>query len=166
MLSASRVNELYNNNKFPTEVFGSKSIKNIQGNIKFQNVNFSYNEKIPVLEDVSFEIKQNTIVSFVGKSGSGKSTIASLLSKLYYLKDEESGTILIDNININDLSKDTIRDNICLVSQSPYIFDMTIAENLRLAKPNATIEELNEVLKITELYDFVKLQPEKLDRCL
>lgn len=163
LLSASRVNELYNDEKFPTEVFGSKSIKNVKGNIKFQNVSFSYNKDIPVLKNISFEIKPNTIVSFVGKSGSGKSTIASLLSKLYYLNDENSGTILIDDININDLSKDTIRDNICLVSQSPYIFDMTIAENLRLANPNATDSELDEVLKFSELYDFVYSQPNKLD---
>lgn len=162
LLSANRLNELYSEDKFPTEKFGNKTISDISGKLTFKNVNFKYNENAEVLQNINFEIEPNSIVSFVGKSGSGKSTIASLISKLYYL-DDNSGEILLDDININELTRNTIRDNICLVSQFPYIFDMTIEENLKLAKPNATTEEIDEVLKIAELYDFVYSQPNKLE---
>ena len=162
LLCASRLNELFDDSKFPSETFGDTTLTEVKGKIQFKNVNFKYTNNVPVLEDVDFTIHPNTIVSFVGKSGSGKSTIALLLSKLYFL-EENSGDIFLDDKNINSLTKETIRNNICLVSQSPYIFDMTIAENLKLAKPDASHEEMDDVLKKTELYDFVYSCPDKLD---
>ena len=159
-LSAQRINDLYNEEKFPTETFGDKDIKNIKGEVEFNNVNFEYVENTPVLNNLSFKIKPNSLTSFVGESGSGKSTIINLLNKLY---TANSGEILIDNININELSQSGLRDNVCIVSQSPYIFNMTLKENLLLAKPDATDEEIDKVLKDAELYDFIQTLPNKIN---
>lgn len=161
-LAASRINELYNEEEFPGEKFGDVDLEKVEGKIEFKNVSFKYVEDIPVLEDISFSIEPNSIVSFVGASGSGKSTISSIMCKLYSL-DENNGEVLIDGVNINNLTKKSIRNNMCLVSQSPYIFDMTIKENMRFAKADATEEEIYEVLKKAELYDFIMNQPEKLE---
>ena len=84
--------------------------------------NFQYNNK-ELFKDLSFEIKPNTMVAFVGKSGEGKSTILKLIGKNYKLN---SGKILIDDTDINELSENTIRNNISIVSQSPYIFNLSI----------------------------------------
>lgn len=161
-LAAQRVNELFDEEKFPTEKFGDVELEKVKGEIEFKNVNFEYVQDMPVLKDVSFKIAPKTIVSFVGESGTGKSTIISLLNRLYTLQDG-CGEITLDGTNINTLTRDSLRNNICVVSQSPYVFDMTIAENLRLANPNATEDELYKALKKAELYDFVQTQKDKLN---
>lgn len=161
-LRAKRVNELYNEQLYPLESFGDKELPNFEGKVEFKNVSFQYEDNLPVLKNVSFTIQPHTIVSFVGESGTGKSTIIGLFNKLYTVADGH-GEILLDGININTLTKDSIRNNVCIVSQNPYIFNMTIAENLRLAKENATDEELSSALKQAEMLDFVDTLPDKLE---
>ena len=80
----------------------------------------------------------------------------------YHGKDGE-GEILLDNVNVNELTQDCLRNSICIVSQSPYIFNMTLKENLLLAKPDASDDEINKVLKDAELYDFIQTLPNKID---
>lgn len=158
-VSAKRMRELFDESKFKCEHFGNKKIKNPKGKITFNNVAFSYkdeNKSVKVFEKLSFTIKPNTTVAFVGKSGSGKSTLLNLISKMY---ECEEGQVLIDNINIKDLSKEALRSTISQVNQFPYIFDMSIKDNLLLAKPNATDEEITEVLNNASLLDFVNSLP-------
>ena len=104
-------------------------------------------------------IPANKTVALVGRSGCGKSTILNLIPKLY---TADSGKVLIDGINVNDLTRDSIRSNISLVSQFPYIFDTTIKKNLLLAKPDATDEEINDVVKKSNM-DFLTDMPKGLD---
>lgn len=113
-----------------------------------------------IFESLSFSIKPNTTVAFVGKSGSGKSTILNLMSKMY---EVDGGKVLIDGVNINDLDKETLRNNISLVNQFPYIFDMTIKENLLLAKKEATEQEIFDAIKKASLLDFVNSLPEGIN---
>lgn len=160
-LAAQRLNEIMDDNKYPREKFGDKTLDNFEGNIEFKNVRFAY-LKDDVLNGVSFKIKPHSINSFVGQSGSGKSTIVSLISKLYDL-GEDGGEILFDGVNVKELTEKCLRTSVCTVSQSPYIFNMTIAQNLRLAKPNATDEELIDVLSRANIMDFVQSLPEKLN---
>lgn len=161
-LAAHRMNELYDEKSYPIEVFGDTKLEDCKGEIEFKNVSFEYVEDKPVLKDVSFKIQPQTIVSFVGMSGEGKSTIVSLMNKLYDLK-EGCGQICLDGHDITTLTRDSIRDNICVVSQAPYVFDMTVAENLKLSKPDATEEEMQEALKKAEFYDFVMELKDKLN---
>lgn len=92
------------------------------------------------------------MVAIVGKSGEGKSTILKLINKSYSTND---GEILIDNYNINTLSEETIKNNISIVSQSPYIFNLSIKENIKLANPQATDKEIEEVCKEAQLHDVI-----------
>ena len=180
-----RMFALYDNKEFVCEKFGNISLKHVKGKIEFKNVSYSYIEyeeekenqddkdgnnvktkkknktkperKIAsvnkIFDNLSFKIEPNTTVAFVGKSGSGKSTILNLMSKMYEVDD---GEVLIDNVNINDLDKKTLRNSISLVNQFPYIFDMTIKENLLLAKQDATDEEINDAICKASLKEFIE----------
>lgn len=109
-LAAQRLNEILNDDKYPCEKFGDKTLENFDGNIEFKNVKFSYS-KGDVLNDVSFKIKPRSINSFVGASGSGKSTIVSLINKLYDL-DDDCGEILFDGVNVKELTKQSLRKSV------------------------------------------------------
>ena len=161
-ISTNRIKELFDNEKFATEKFGTKHIKKVKGKFEFKEVHFNY-ERNEVLKGVTFTVNPDETVAFVGKTGSGKTTIFNLLCKMY---EVDKGEILIDDININELDKDTIRGNITVISQSPYIFNMSIKDNLKLVKPNLTNKEMKEALKTACLYDFVESLPNKYDTIL
>lgn len=158
-LSSGRVYEIIEG-KFKKEKFGKKHLDYIEGNFEFKNVTFGYEKSRPILKNLSFKVNANETVAFVGKSGGGKTTVFSLIDKLYTVKD---GEILIDGININDLDKDSIRNNISIITQSPYIFNFTIKENLKITKNDATDEEIIEACKIAQLHDYIMTLPDKYD---
>lgn len=151
-LSAEKIFDVIESEKFPKETFGSKHLKKAEGNIEFKNVSFKYDEEQEVLKDVNFKINPNETVSFVGKSGSGKSTIFNLIAGLYY---PSGGQILIDGIPITELDKDSIRGNLSIISQNPYIFNMSIRENLQIIKEDLTEEEMVKACKMACLHDFI-----------
>ena len=151
-LSATRVFKIIHSDEFKKEEFGNEILTKVKGNFEFKDVSFSYNGKDKVLDNISFKVKANETVAFVGKSGSGKTTIFNLLCKMYDIKD---GEITIDGTNIKKLTKDTIRGNITIISQSPYIFNMSIKDNLRLVKQDVTDEEIKEACKLACLDEFI-----------
>ena len=159
-LSCNRVREVFDGKEFVKEKFGKEKIDNVKGNIEFNNVEFFYKENKPVLKDLNFKIKSNSTVAFVGKSGSGKSTIFNLICKIY---DPISGSITLDGKDIKTLSKDTIRGNITVISQDPYIFNMTIRDNLKIVKNNLKEEDMIKYAKMACFDDFVKTLPEGYD---
>lgn len=156
-LAAQRVFEIID--EYPKEEFGTTTLKNIKGEINFDNVTFAYEEGENVLENLDLKFEPNKTTAVVGKSGSGKSTILALINKLYTVND---GSITIDGVNINELTEDAIRNNIGIVTQTPYIFNRTIRENLLFINPNATEEQMITALKRAQIYTFVK----KLDKGL
>ncbi|MBQ4262914.1 MAG: ABC transporter ATP-binding protein [Bacilli bacterium] len=158
-LSASRVFEIINGKKFKKESFGTMHLDKVNGDFEFKNVAFAYG-KNKVLNDVSFKINANETVAFVGKSGSGKTTIFNLLCKMY---DIDKGEILIDGINIKKLDRESIRGNITIISQNPYIFNLSIKENLKLVKEDLTNKEMIEACKVACLHDFIMSLPKKYD---
>lgn len=159
-IAADRVFEVVDDGYFKKEKFGTKNIKKVKGDFEFKNVTFAYDDSKKVLKDISFKVNANETVAFVGKSGSGKSTIFSLINKLYNI---DEGEILIDGININDLSKDSLRNNMSIITQNPYIFNFSIKENLKLVKENMTDEEMIEVCKTACLHDFIMTLPDGYD---
>lgn len=124
-------------------------------NISVQNINFKYEEE-NVLKDFSLEIKKGQTVALVGQSGSGKSTIANLLTRFY---DVNNGSISIDGINIKDLNLQSLRSLMGLVTQDSILFNDTIKANIALGKLDATDDEIIEALKIANAYEFVKDLP-------
>lgn len=159
-ISASRVFELIDQDKYKKEHYGNVHIDKILGKISFKNVNFSYNEKNKVLNNVSFEVLPNQTIGFVGKSGSGKTTIFSLINKMYNVKDN---MIFIDDYDINSLDETSIRNNISLVMQNPYIFNMSIKDNLRVINKNVSDKKIKDVCKIACIHDFIMSLPDKYD---
>ncbi len=159
-LSASRIFNIISGKDFPKEKFGSKHLDKVEGNFEFKNVTFNYVDNEPVLDNMSFKVKANETVAFVGKTGVGKTTIFNLLCKMY---DIEKGEITIDGVNIKELDKESIRGNITIISQNPYIFNLSIRDNLRLVKENLTEEEMVEACKMACLHDFIEVLPDKYD---
>lgn len=159
-LSSERIFSIMDSEEFPKEKFGKKQLKKIRGDFEFKNVCFGYKPEQLTIKNMNFKIKANSTVAFVGKSGAGKSTVFSLLCKMY---DINSGDITIDGISIKELDKDSIRGNITIISQNPYIFNMSIKENLRLVKENLTDEEMVEACKTACLDEFINSLPEGYD---
>ena len=158
-LSCNRVFSLLDGGEFKKEVFGNEHIDEIKGTFEFKDVHFAYGEN-KVLKGLNFKIKENETVAFVGKSGAGKTTIFSLLCKLYDIQD---GEILLDGKNIKDLDEYSIRNNITIISQNPYIFNMSIKDNLKLVKEDLTDKEMKESCKSACLHEFIESLPEKYD---
>ena len=160
-LAVERIIEFENDDIYPKDVFGKKHLSHIKGDINFDDITFSYDsDKNKVLNKFSLNIKPKTTVALVGPSGSGKSTILNLITKSYL---PENGIITIDDVDIRDLDEATFKDAISIVSQSPYIFNMSIKDNLLLVNPNASLEEIDRVCKQACLYDYINSLPDKYD---
>jgi len=178
-----RISELYDEEMYASETYGDVDVDNLRGDIEFKKVVFDYVNKKEIevdekerskkgykpefeittqriFENLSFKIKANSTVAFIGKSGSGKSTILNLIAKL---NDSTEGEIKIGGHDIKTLSKKTIRENIVLVNQFPYIFDMTIKENIKLAKPDATDEEVLKACKDANLLEYLQTLPKGIN---
>lgn len=159
-LSCSRVFEIIDNQKYAKEKFGSQHINKINGDFEFRDVSFGYSSDHLILNHLNLKVHANEKVGFVGKSGAGKTTIFNLLCKMY---DNYEGDIFIDNYNIKNLDKDSIRGNITIVQQNPYIFNMSIRDNLKLVKKDLTEEEMIYALKLACLNDFILTLPKQYD---
>ena len=156
-LSCERVFEILDDKKYKKEKFGIKSITNIKGDIELKNVSFGYG-KSKVLDNLNMKIDAGKTIGIVGKSGAGKTTIFNLICKLYDVKE---GDILLDGIPLKELDKDSIRGNITIISQNPYIFNMSIKDNMKLVKYNVTDKEIKQACRIACLDDFIESLPDK-----
>lgn len=150
-ISASRVFDIIDN--FEKEEYGTEVLDNFSGKVELKNVSFAYNSDGEVLKNVNMAFEPGKMTAIVGKSGSGKSTILSLLAKLY---DNQKGEILFDGKNIKSLTEGSIHSNIGVVSQAPYIFNTTIKQNLLFVKADATDDEIIDVLKKAQIYNDIK----------
>ena len=135
---------------------GSKNADIIDGKIKYENVNFSYNEGEKIIEDLNLEINPGSKNAIVGATGSGKSTIIKLLNRFYEL---DSGSIYIDNINIKDYSISSLRRNIAFVSQDVHLFSDTILNNITLQNNNISFLRVKDAAKEIEIDDFISSLP-------
>lgn len=150
-MSFDRVIEIFKGDNFSKEEFGNRRLKHINGDFEFRNVDFSYGSN-EVLKGINFKVKANETVAFVGKSGAGKTTIFNLLCGMY---DDYKGEILIDGINIRELDETSIRGNITIISQNPYIFNKSIKENLKLVCEDLTDEEMIKACKMACLDEYI-----------
>lgn len=150
--NTTRVDRIYKILNYKTKNmldFGKNDNDMINGKIEFKNVSFTY-EKQEVIKNVSFKIQPKSFIAIVGKSGSGKSTIFRLLLRLY---KANQGDILLDNENIYEYSKDVYSSNVAIVTQKPFIFDMSIRENLSLVDSNH--EHQIEACKRAGIHDYI-----------
>lgn len=132
--------------------------KNFEFNkLETTQLSFSYEENKKILSDVNFKINKGEIVGIVGESGCGKSTFLKLLLRFW---KKDNGNINYNDIDIEQINSDSLLDNVTMVSQTTYLFDETIEDNLRVAKKDATIEEIEEACKLASIHDFIISLPE------
>ena len=156
-VSLRRINEILNNKLYEDEKYGQKNLNEANGVIEFKNVKFSYREdEEATLKDLNLKIEPNKKIAIVGRSGNGKSTIFNLLLRYF---DATSGKILIDGINIKDLTEDSLRNNISIIRQSPFLFNMSIIENFRLVREDVTLEEIKEVCRKAYIDEYIESLP-------
>ena len=128
--------------------------------ITYEHVVFSYNEEKSILTDVNFEVPGGSMYAIVGPSGSGKSTVVNLIPRLY---DVKGGAVKIAGVDVRDFDLTYLREQIGVVTQESYLFNGTILENLRYAKNDASMEEIEEACKIANIHDFIITQPDGYD---
>lgn len=129
-------------------------------NIELRNVDFSYDKERKVLENINIEMKNNKMIALVGESGCGKSTITNLLLKQNKV---DSGEILLNGINLNEIPFDVLTKKVGFINHSAYIFNGSIEDNIRMGKNDASYDEIYDALKKANLYEFVMNLPQKLN---
>jgi len=151
MVSIGRIQEILDE---PIEnLDDGLSIPKLHGDIEFDHVSFAYEENHPILKDVSFRVKKGQTVAILGPTGSGKSTLVSLLPRLY---DYQSGSITIDGMDVKTISKRSLRKNIGIVLQEPFLFSKSVKDNIGLASENAEEQEVFKAAEIASIHDVIK----------
>jgi ATP-binding cassette subfamily B protein len=135
----------------------ARTLTNPRGEIELRHVDFAYIPGQPVLHDVSLHVPAGQFAALVGPTGAGKTTIAYLVPRLY---DVDAGQVLIDALDVRDLTLDSISDNVAMVNQEPYLFHASIMENLRYARPDATDEEVEAAARAANIHEFISLLPQ------
>jgi subfamily B ATP-binding cassette protein MsbA len=154
--AVERVEEILNT---PVTLFNlpqAAVLHSFENSIEFKNVSFAYN-KVPVLKNINLTIEKGKTVALVGSSGSGKSTLADLIPRFH---DVTEGELLIDGKNIKEYTIESVRHQIGIVTQEPILFNDSIANNISLGKPDATLEEIEQAAKVANAYSFI-IQKEK-----
>lgn len=131
---------------------GAKVMEDVKGNIRFENVSFSYNEKSDVLANINVDIDAGKTIALVGPSGGGKTTFCSLIPRFY---EVSSGKVTIDGLDIKDVTQKSLRNSIGIVQQDVYLFSGTIKQNIAYGKPEATDEEIIEAAKKANIHDYI-----------
>jgi len=157
--SAHRILELLEAENTITDIENPVQKEGFDGVISIKNISFKYEDQY-VLKDFSLEIPKGKTVALVGQSGSGKSTVANLLTRFY---DVNQGSIEIDGVDIKNISKRSLRGLMSIVSQDSILFNDSVGNNIKLGKPNATEAELMEASEISNSYEFIKNLPDGFD---
>lgn len=152
LASASKVFQLLDTRPTIMDAPDAVVMPRVNGEVIFDHVNFSYDNTRPVLNDVNFVIKPGQLVALVGQTGSGKTTIASLLCRFY---DVTGGQITIDGYDVRKVTQRSLRAQIGVVLQEPFIFTDTIASNIRYGRPDASMDEVIAAAKLANCHDFI-----------
>ena len=158
-VSLKRIGEILENNLYEDEKFGNVNIDKVKGVIEFKNVKFKYStDEEETLKGLDMKIVPNKKIAIVGKSGNGKSTIFNLLLRYF---DATKGEILIDGVDIKDLTEESLRNNISIIRQSPFLFNLSIMDNFKMVKEDVTEEEVRDVCKKAYIDEYIMSLPNK-----
>lgn len=163
VVSIGRVNEILENKLYNDEQFGNEELSKVKGVIEFKNVVFAYPDEDIILNNFNLIINPNQKVAIVGRSGQGKSTLFNLITRLF---DVEKGEILLDGVNIKELSEEDLRKNISIIRQEPFIFHKTLRENFELINKNVSLNEIRKYSQMAYIDDYIMSLPNKYDTVL
>ena len=163
IVAIGRVNDLLLNRLYEDESFGNKELSKVKGLIEFKNVTFAYPDEGNILKGFNIRLEPNKKIAVVGRSGQGKSTLFNLITKIF---NPNSGEILLDGININDIAEDDLRKNISVIRQEPFVFNRTIRENFELINKDITVDEIRKYTKMAYLDDYIMSLPKQYDTVL
>lgn len=158
--SLERVFELLDNEKYDSDKYGTKSLEHPKGIVKFEDISFHYVKDKQIFSNLNINIKGNEKIAIVGKSGAGKTTLFNLLMGFY---KPQKGKITIDGIDIRELEEENLRKNVSIIAQRPFLFNISIKDNLLLVKPSATEQEIIDVCKIACIHNFIDSLPKKYE---
>ncbi len=155
-----RIRELLDQSTEDEEDEHKQSLAQVNGDIKLEDVHFAYEEDVPVLKGVTLNAPAGTTTALVGSSGSGKSTLVSLIMAF---NRPDSGRILIDNTDLDDIKLHDFRSNLGVVLQENFLFDGTVSENIKFARPDSSAEEVERVARLANCHDFIMEFPDGYD---
>lgn len=158
--AAGRVFDVLDAEDEPKDKPDSIKVENCKGNVKIENVNFSYVKDKPLITNFSLDVKSGSHIAIVGPTGCGKTTFINLLMRFY---DTDSGKISVDRVDIKDMERDELRKLYGMVLQDSWLFCGTIMENLKYGNPNATDEEVIEAAKAAYAHSFIRKMPDGYD---
>ena len=150
--SAGRIFEILDETSEIKDKENKVEIKKLKGKVSFKNVHFAYAEE-PILKGLSFEVEPNETVAIVGQTGSGKSTIIRLLSRFY---DVDKGSISVDGVNVQDMGVRNLHYHVKQVLDEPFLFSVSIRDNIAYGRPNASMDEIIQAAKAAEAHDFIE----------
>lgn len=136
-------------------------LKMLKGDIEFRNVTFKYSDdELEILKNFNLSIEKNKVTALVGRSGGGKSTIFNLLLRYF---DTTNGEILLDNTNVLDFSEKSLSNNIAIIRQEPFLFNLSILDNFKIINNKITLKKVREYCKLSEIDDYIMSLPDKYD---
>ena len=156
--SARRVREILARERDVADRPTSAPLGAVQGNVRFENITFGYERDRPVLRNIFLDVKAGERIAIVGATGAGKSTLVSLIPRFY---DPWQGRVTIDGRDVRDVTLKSLRHQIAIVLQEPFLFPMTIAENIAYGHPHATIEQIDAAAHAANAHDFIQQLPQK-----
>jgi ATP-binding cassette subfamily B protein/subfamily B ATP-binding cassette protein MsbA len=154
--SARRVLEVLDTEREVADKAGAKEIGTIKGNVRIENVTYGYDRERAVLRDVSLEAGPGECIALVGATGAGKSTLVSLLPRFF---DPWEGRVLIDGKEVRDVTLRSLRSQIAIVLQEPFLFPLTVAENIAYGRPTATVADIENAARAARAHDFIRQLP-------
>ena len=163
VVSIGRVNDVLENRLSEDDKFGSKNLRNSKGIIEFKDVTFAYPDEDITLNKFNLKLESNKKIAIVGKSGSGKSTLFNLITRIF---DPISGNILLDGTDIKDLTEDSLRKNISIIRQEPFIFNRSIKDNFKLMDERIKLEDIKKYCKMAYLDEYIESLPNGYDTIL
>lgn len=158
--SAERVFSIIDENPEPVEKENTPVLSKCEGNVEFEEVAFSYKKDVPLIKNLSIDVKRGSNIAIVGPTGAGKTTIVNLLMRFY---DIDKGNIYIDGKNINSITRDSLRRSFGMVLQETWLFSGTVKDNIAYGKPDATMEEIENAAKAAHIHSFIRRLPKGYD---
>ena len=152
MASGVRIFEVLDTKPDIVDAPDAVELTEVKGEITFVRVNHHYTSDVQVLHDINLRVRPGETVALVGQTGAGKTTITSLIARLY---EVSSGTILIDGHDVRGVTASSLRDQMSMVLQDPFLFSMSVRDNIRYGRPEATVEEIERAARVVGAHDFI-----------